>query len=209
MSLDCALARNLLPEYAAGALDGRDRSAVEAHLQACAECRTEADAFVEVADAVLGLAPLAEPPVGFEAKVLSRVQGASAPRRGRRVALRLLAAAAALLVVGLGLGRLSAPSTSRDLHTVALRAKGTYVGKAWVHAGTPGWIYVDMRSDESYPSLTLQVVDQSGHVTPVGDLALRAGHGTLGARSPVPVATIRTIRMIEPDGSIVCRGTLS
>jgi hypothetical protein len=206
MTIDCAAARELLAEYAAGSLDGRDRGAIESHVQTCAECRAEADTFVEVADRVLALAPSAEPPVGFEASVIDRL---AAPKRlhRRRGVVGLAAAAAIVLMLGLLLGRASAPTT--DLHPVALTARGAYVGKAWVHGGTPGWIYVDMHSDETYPRVTLEVIDATGEVSTVGQLALRNGHGTLGARSPVPVSAVRTIRMVEPDGAIICQGKVS
>ena len=202
MSFDCASVRDLLPEYAAGALDGRDRATIEAHLQSCAECRFEADAFVEVADSVLALAPLGEPPVGFEAAVLQRI---GTPAR-RRMGMRVLAVAAAFVaaVMGLALGRFSAPN---ELRTAALTAEGDYVGKAWVHKGNPGWIYVDMRYREPV-RVSVEVVDTSGTTTSVGQLVLRDGHGTLGARSPVPVATVRRIRMRESDGTIVCQAVL-
>ena len=204
MSLDCSLTRTLLPEYGAGALDGRDRAAVEAHINMCADCRAEADAFVEIADSVLSLAPSAEPRIGFEAAVMERI-GAATPRRGPRAAVRILAAAAAVLAVGLGLGRMSAPS---EIQTAALRAKGNYVGKAWVHRGDPGWIYVDMRYSDPDP-VSVEVVDRAGAVTRVGQLVLRGGHGTLGVRSPVPVSIVRSIRMREANGTLVCHAELS
>jgi hypothetical protein len=208
MTVDCAFVRGQLPEYAAGALDGRDRAAIEKHLQVCAECRAEADTYVEVADSVLALAPLGEPPVGFEAAVLHRISGAPNSRHPRRRAgLVLLAAAAALLGVGLGVGRLSAPAP--EIRAAALTAQGNYVGKAWVHRGDPGWIYVDMHYRDADQAISLEVVDRAGVTTQVGQLALRDGHGTLGARSPVPVATVRTIRMREADGTIVCQAKLA
>jgi hypothetical protein len=203
VTTECGLVRNLLPEYAAGALDGRDRAAVESHLAACGECRAEADAFVEVADGVLGLAPPAEPPVGFEASVLARF----GPPARRRFRGRIVAAAAAVVALGLGLalGRTSAPS---EVQTAALRAQGDYLGKAWVHRGDPGWIYVDMHYREPV-AITVEVVDDKGTVRRLGQLLLRNGHGTLGARSPVPVERVETIRMREADGTLVCQATLS
>jgi putative zinc finger protein len=208
VSVDCSLVQNLLPEYAAGALDGRDRAAIENHLQSCADCRAEADTYVEVADSVLALAPMAEPPIGFEASVLSRLD-TTPQRRVRRTALRVLAVAAAVLAVGLGIGRLSAPDHSSSLQKVALRADGHYVGKAWVHAGDPGWIYVDMRYRDTDHVINVEVVDDAGKVLPVGQLVLKGGHGTLGARSPEPVDSVHVIRMRESDGTIVCQARLS
>jgi hypothetical protein len=118
----------------------------------------------------------------------------------------VLSAAAVFVAIGLGLalGRASAPS---DIRTAALRAEGNYVGKAWVHRGDPGWIYVDMRYREPV-NISVEVIDRAGAVRHVGQLVLRDGHGTLGARSPVPVANVRTIRMREADGTIVCQAVL-
>ncbi len=205
---DCAEIRELLAEYAAGVLDGRDLSAVEEHLKSCARCRADADELIDVVDAVLGLAPDAEPALGFEARVMDRIDGVRSRQRVRR---SLLAAAAALVVLvgAVGIGRITAPSSPKNLDEYALRtAAHQTVGWAWVHPGKPGWIYVDMSYERAYPRVSVEVVTDAGTTVSAGELALDDGHGTLGLRSPVPVAMVRTIQMRLPSGRLLCHATL-
>src|SRR4051812_47000023 len=140
---ECTGIQSLLPEYAASALDARDRAIVDAHLETCVSCRTEADSYVDVADELLLLAPAIEPPVGFETAVMTRIDQARRPRRrSRQRSVSLLAAAAAvLLALGVGVGRSSAPSPQLAERAVALTTRHGYmVGNAVVHHGNPGWI---------------------------------------------------------------------
>src|SRR5205085_4707552 len=115
-------------------------------------CRAEADSYVEVADELLLLAVSAEPPVGFETAVMARID--RAPLHRHRYRTVALLAAAAVLLVGLGLvvGRANAPSTPADAElAVSLRtASGRAVGTAVVHDGNPGWIFATMSYHEDW-----------------------------------------------------------
>ena len=51
-----------LIEFATGTLTGRSRTRVLEHLATCAHCRSELESLAAVADALLELAPAAEPP---------------------------------------------------------------------------------------------------------------------------------------------------
>ncbi|HEX2192938.1 MAG TPA: zf-HC2 domain-containing protein [Acidimicrobiales bacterium] len=76
--LSCAQAEELASELALGTLDGEERAAVLSHVAACASCRELADRLAGVADGLLILAPPAEPPAGFESRVLERIDTHSA-----------------------------------------------------------------------------------------------------------------------------------
>jgi hypothetical protein len=205
---DCNDVRELLAEYAAGVLDGRDLVKVEAHLRGCVSCRAAADEYVGVVDAVLGLAGHAEPPVGFEAGVLERIE-ATPRRRSLTRPVLVAAAAVALLLAGVAVGRSVSRPAPAQLQEFALRTPGaTTVGWAWVHPGDPGWIYIDMRYRQRYPTVRVELETTTGEIVSVGELALDAGHGTLGVRSPVPVGEVRVIRMRDRDGSVVCHATI-
>ena len=69
---------DLLPLYAVEALEAGERSALEAHLPGCADCRSELlqlqDVSVELATVVV-----AQPPAGLKARLMGRI--AEAPRR--------------------------------------------------------------------------------------------------------------------------------
>jgi len=93
--MDCARARDLLPELALGL----ERSPeLAAHLAWCAACRREAAELQEGA-AVLAHAAAAEPPPGLEERVVRAVAAAAAARRPRRRSLVALVAAFAMLAV--------------------------------------------------------------------------------------------------------------
>jgi anti-sigma-K factor RskA len=115
----CAEFGELAPELALGILSGNERATALGHLAACAACRDQLDDLARVADNLLLLGPTREPPIGFESRVVARLQqeGGDAgqgqarqlrPRRRRTTPYRLLAlaAAAAIVVVAVTVGLL-------------------------------------------------------------------------------------------------------
>jgi hypothetical protein len=91
--LDCAAMEEYSEEFALGLLDGAGRAAVVAHLEGCRSCGAHVALLAEAGEQLLLLAPLVEPPVGFEQRVLERVvppaaalaqSGQSGPRHLRR-----------------------------------------------------------------------------------------------------------------------------
>lgn len=96
-ALDCTTVRELAPEFACDVLDGEMRADVVAHVDECAACRTLVTQLAETADSVVLLAPEAEPPSGFERRVVARL---TADRRRSRVrSARLVALVAAAAVI--------------------------------------------------------------------------------------------------------------
>jgi hypothetical protein len=128
--MGCAGVADEAAELALGALPGRERARVLAHLDGCGTCRENVCRLTMTGEALLGLLPGSEPPLGFETGVMARtglshaVPGAGArtrpAREGQRAGLagagrmvsrrafgwrRMLAVAAcALAVAGAGLG---------------------------------------------------------------------------------------------------------
>ncbi len=74
-----------LAELALGILTGRDRAATLAHVESCANCAEELEQLARAADAVVLVAPEADPPIGFEVSLFSRmgVSDESRLERGR------------------------------------------------------------------------------------------------------------------------------
>ena len=97
-ALDCVAVREVAPEFALGVLDGDARSDVVLHLDGCATCRTAVAELVETADSIVLLAPEAEPPAGFERRVMAALSGGERRRRWRTVKLVAAVAAAAMIV---------------------------------------------------------------------------------------------------------------
>ncbi len=97
-----------LNEYVDGTLAARDRAAVEAHLADCAACRAAVAELRSLSAAAASLPKSIEPRRDLWARIETRIaQGATwNPQRVRR---RAALAAAALLVIALGVYRLLPP----------------------------------------------------------------------------------------------------
>ncbi len=110
--------------YALGALSAEEASGFEAHLEGCAACRAEVQAFREVAGLLAEGAPAALPAPGLRERVLREARRVRplVPRGGPLVPW-LAAAAALLLAVGLGWGYLRARG-DRDALRVQLAQAG-------------------------------------------------------------------------------------
>lgn len=114
--MDCARADGAAAEFALGVLPGRERIELMAHIERCPGCRARLVELTCLADNLIDLVPAAEPPAGFETRVLSAV-GAGASPAGRaswwrRTGPRALAAAvlaAAVAAAGWGARDLIAP----------------------------------------------------------------------------------------------------
>jgi hypothetical protein len=89
---ECAEIRELIPEIAAGVAAGDERARALAHLGGCPECRRELAVTADLVDEMLTLAPVGEPPAGFESRVIARLAPEAKPRgeapRVRRLPLR-------------------------------------------------------------------------------------------------------------------------
>ena len=89
--------------YALGNLSEAERSAFEAHLSECAECKDDVTAFLEVCGALAQTVEQHDPPAALRGRILEATRRApEAPRRSRALAPWL--AAAAMLVVTVGIG---------------------------------------------------------------------------------------------------------
>jgi len=97
-ALDCPEVRAQLPEFVLGVLDGDARADVVAHIDHCAACRGQVTELSETADAVLLLAPEAEPPPGFERRVVTHLFDGRRVSRWRTAKIVALVAAAAVIL---------------------------------------------------------------------------------------------------------------
>jgi hypothetical protein len=97
-----AICDDSMAELALGILSGRERAAALVHLERCTTCQAETASLSVVADALLLAGPLADPPVGFDLRLVERI-GAAAVRSPRTRRWRRYPAA----LMG---GRLSRPA---------------------------------------------------------------------------------------------------
>ena len=85
--MTCAELADVAAELALGVLTGRERAMAVAHLDKCDSCREDVRQLMATGEQLLELVPPAEPPPGFETRVLERLgmpvpsQESAPPRR--------------------------------------------------------------------------------------------------------------------------------
>src|ERR687893_679323 len=88
--MTCDELEQLAPEVALGTIGGQERAEALRHLATCGDCRRLVDQLTTVADELLMLAPVQEPPLGFESRVIDAL-GFQPRTPRRRLGRRLLA----------------------------------------------------------------------------------------------------------------------
>jgi anti-sigma factor RsiW len=154
--------------YALDALDAEERSAYEAHLAGCAQCREELSSFWETTEALAVAASGPAPSPALRERILDEVR-AEAPQnvvplepRRRRPAVPVLAAAAAIAaIVALALG-LRAADLSGQLDDTQAALKRAQASAAVL--ADPGAQSVDLQAGEGR-----LVVDADGRAVLVLD----------------------------------------
>ena len=216
---DCARVGPLLAELATGAATGYERAEALRHVAGCPACRGELADLSRVADDVLLLAPLREPPASFESAVMRRLPGFAPGRRPhavRPLAVRLVAAVAALLVaVGAGAALeswrtepdrrladeyrqvLVRPATGPKSAAVTTDS-GDVVGNVYLYQGSPAWIMVALTAAPQPGDYTMDVVTVGGRRYQAGVCPVTGRTGTIGYSLPVPIASIAAIELNRP-----------
>jgi hypothetical protein len=221
-SLSCAEVRELAPELALGILSGAERAEVVLHVNGCARCQAHVAELTEAADFIPQLAPEAEPPAGFEDRVLRRL-GERERRTRRRWIAAAVGVAAAAIIVSITTVRVieSSGSTSTDS---ALATSTTVVGSAPVKVPmrggasevAAGWAFVNdhhgvaVSVDYGIPSGTYEVhvTPTRGTSTPIGTMRVTDGRGSWTGQSADPLTAGARIALVDPSGAEVCHGTV-
>ncbi|HYX44819.1 MAG TPA: zf-HC2 domain-containing protein, partial [Acidimicrobiales bacterium] len=166
----------LAPELALGTIDGAERAVLLSHLAGCANCRELADQLAGEADRLLLLAPPAEPPPGFETRVLSRMASPPASertarpaRRSRRTLAGIAAVALVAALAGGALALLGNPDRSgADVHTaLAKDDQGRWTCRAVAYGTDPVWVFVALdRMDRANRTFAVEA-RRVGDATPI------------------------------------------
>lgn len=228
----CRQVRPHLPELALGALDGRRRAEVLAHLDRCSSCSREAAGLARTADLLCELALPTSPPPRLARAVLSRGRTGGTPSRRRARQWVLVGAAAVLATAGLAVGRLALPSggTPRTAGrppaadrpgsvggarraptatlTSALRApSGALLGSVTVHAGRHPALVVWLRHPP--PALVVECVAEtrSGRRVVLG--AYPTTSVTWSAPLTVRADQLASAELTSPSGALVARASLA
>lgn len=206
----CNELRDVAAELAVGALGGGERARAVAHLSVCPGCRQEAAELTRVADDLLLLAPETEPPPGFESRVQTHLAEHRRPGgRASRPRVRMLVAAAALVVAALGggvLARITAPDDGpTPVRTaLALSASGRSTCRVVVTGGDPASLVLTL--DGPAGRATEYVVEaqpREGRAIPVGRFSLTDGRGMLAATVGVDGADLRSVRVFDAEGELL------
>ncbi|MGE0793841.1 MAG: hypothetical protein AB7O29_00680 [Acidimicrobiia bacterium] len=218
-------------DLALGLVTGRERAEALAHLVGCARCRSLVSGLREAADALLPLAPAAEPPAGFEQRVLLGLASEARPSvrrwRTRRWSRTLAAAAAAAVLLAAGgdgaaLARRSdptptatpAPVASAEVPSTPMRTDtGLEVGTVWRHGGEPSWVFVSVpgwrRWDEGAVGgrdYQLQLVLADGRLLTATDAVLNRANGTWATTISIDADDVVAVAVVDDDGRVWCTG---
>lgn len=201
--LDCGRLHEVGPELALGVLDGRDRARAIAHLQDCPACEQHVRELSVIGDRLVLLVPGAEPPVGFEQRVLDRL-GVPGRRRWRR---RWLAAAAVLLAIGLAAAgwavRGALHTDEPDFASAMITANGAPVGEAFAYSDHRSWLYVELSSPTATGTVSCEVRLDDGRTLTVGTFPVAAGSGQWAVPAPISGAHLVEVRIRAEDGTLV------
>jgi len=221
-------------ELACGVAGAEDRARALDHLARCASCRRDVRSLGEVADGLASLAPVVQPPAGFESRVVAALgvagSGAGAARPGppspagsghRRIPTGLLlqAAAVVLLAAVIGLGGWAIGRSGRSAATAGispaphllvaavLQAGGQPVGQVVMSAAPDRWLSMAVDADLGASTVRCEVVDH-GHVVTLGSFSVAGGYGYWATSVPVDPGGITGVRLVTADGHVVARATL-
>jgi predicted anti-sigma-YlaC factor YlaD len=202
--LMCEQARDLAPEYGLGILAPEDRAAMAAHVLRCPECRSEVDDYAQLSDDLMTVIPAAEPPPGFDRRVLESLH----PRR--RPLKRVLmggvgAAVAAAAAVAIVLTVTSGPDNPPKI-TASLVAHGHSVGSVYTE-GRPPYLWMAVENIGVSGTVSCQVVEADGNAMTLGTFDLIDGSGGWATPEPPGLGRIASVRLLAGDGKVLAQAT--
>jgi hypothetical protein len=212
-ALTCAEVRELAPELALGILGGAERAEVVMHVNGCARCQAHVAELTEAADMIPQLVPEAEPPPGFESRVLRRL-GDGDRRSRRRWIATVASVAAAAIIVSITIVRVI---ESRDATSTHPKQAPVAVAMTGGAGNAPaGWAYVNgghgvaVAVDYGVPSgaYTVMVGATDAPSQPIGTVHVDDGHGSWTGRSTSRLLPGTRIALVDATGTEVCHGTV-
>jgi hypothetical protein len=219
-ALSCVEVRELAPELALGILGGAERAEVVLHVNGCARCQAYVAELTEAADAIPQLVPDAEPPAGFEARVLRRLDEGERHSRRRWIAAIAVAAAVAI-IVSITVVRViesdesttqvaSPPATALDHKPVAVVMRGGAgdVAGGWAYVSDHHGVAVAVNYGIPSGPYSVMVTPTGGTAASIGTVDVVAGRGSWTGRSTEPLRAGARISLVDASGAEVCHGTV-
>lgn len=215
-ALTCAQVRELAPELALGILGGAERAEVVLHVDGCARCQAFVTELTEAADVIPQLVPDAEPPAGFEARVLNRL-GADRRRSRRRWVASVAAVAAGVAIFSITVVRVieSGDSTSSNVAApastpvaVPMELAAAPVPAGWAYVSDGHGLAVSVNYGMTSGEYAVQVKSPAGRAETIGTMTIDANHGSWTGRSTRPITGGSTISLVDAAGAALCHGTV-
>jgi hypothetical protein len=208
----CHETREMAADLALGIVEGEERGRALQHLADCPECRAEVEKYSDLADELLLLAPLREPPVGFESRVLDEVLPAPKPKRRRRLRLVLAPAAAALAAAAVTLGVVwNDVQTGQNYRATLQKANGTefeayslysgdrFAGTVFSYKGAPNWLVITVDPAHRADAQSAELVMNDGRQLPLAWFHLDSS-GSSGGGIPVDPHNVSFLRLSPGAG---------
>ena len=215
-TMDCAQFADAAPELALGILPGDERAAALAHVDVCPSCQQQVRSLVGLTDQLLLLTPTAEPPAGFEQRVLESLANPTAqvrPHRTHRRSTRATVVAVALVMcIALAFAAVWSSQTTPTALAAEemLTANGTVVGEVLVHRDRPAVLFMSLpgwaaqvtayREQGGTYTLRIERRDAPARVLPVSMTADASWSTTLDFDPD----TITSVAMVDSQGRVWC-----
>jgi len=214
IELTCDQCRELAAELALGVLPGGQHARVLAHINGCGTCHNTVSELATTTDRLIELMPGAEPPAGFDHRVISALTSQQTPQR-RRARRQWIAAAAVLVAFALAaggwvLGQATAGVrpvphniTAHTILVAPLTAHGRQIGQAFAYPGQPSWIYLSVDTDNAADTgpLRCELVRKNGSPIPAGTFSVAKGYGSWAASVDFNPDTLAAVRLITASGA--------
>jgi hypothetical protein len=215
----CETLRDSLVEVSLGIASGEDRARVLGHVENCPSCQRLLTQLTDASDDLLRLAPVHQPPPGFELRVLA---GIGVGRRARRRWAGRLALGLAAVLAAAGLAAGAVLMVTRDerrlgeqLSAVLDRAQGKYiaatelrdarrrkVGVVFHYGGDPSWVFTALDRPLPAGRYRATLIKRDGGASEVGTFTLDADDRGLGSAIRIDPLQVSQLRLRhERDGT--------
>lgn len=228
MTDDCTSVRDLAPEVALEIAEARERALVLDHVATCSSCAAHLMELSATADDMLALAPMSEPPSGFESSVLEHLRAASSSRAmatparrwmrsGPRLRIALVAAVIVLattLAAGavhwtgradraLADGVRQTLATSHGQYFIAFplqTADAQRRGAVFAYEGDPSWVVLTLDQPVVGGPHVVELLGRDGVTRQVADNVDLTADRVWGAQIPIAVHDAATLTVVDAHG---------
>jgi hypothetical protein len=207
----CAEVRELAPELAVNIVGGPTRAEALQHMSGCGPCRVLVGELAEAADALTLLAQEAEPPPGFEKRVLASIGSRNRrPRRRTVTAVAMAVAASAIIsIVGVRLVEgndqkavVADPGTESVQKVNMISSAAQNVGRMFVSSGHPSVVMIAVNYTVPDGTYSIELQSAARGDRHIADMQVANGWGSWGGVARVPSGS--SIALVGADGTVLC-----